>query len=82
LPGAEGDGHSYVPPAGIHILNNLVIGKSRGAAILIMQRHLRVVRRRTFENQFGKKLKLLAAGHLRPRLGAGDGHDRPSPRMT
>jgi len=74
--------HAQRPAPCIDVLDNLIVGKPRRPAMLIVQRDNRVVSGRTFQDLLGDKLELLSARQLRPGLVASCSHDAPDPPMT
>src|SRR5262245_18907004 len=62
----ERNGDRQASSTDIEVLNNLTVGKSRGSAVLIIERHDRIVSAGSCEHQVGKKAEFFAGGHLRP----------------
>ena len=74
--------HTQRPAPRIDVLDNLIVRKPRGPAMLIVQGDKRVVAGRTFHDLLRNKLELVPARQFRPGLVANRTHDPDRPSMT
>src|SRR5215510_1290761 len=74
--------HVQRPAPRVDVVDNLIIGKPRRPAVMIVQGHKRMVAGRMLQNQLHEKLELIRACQLWPGLVASHAHNPACPPMT
>lgn len=72
----ERHGDGQCPPPRIDILDDTAACETCCPAMLIVQIHHRLIRRRTLEHKVGQKSEFIAPGHFGPGFDSRDAHDR------